>query len=428
MLWMLIVADDLTGAADCAVACAEYGLRSIVALDDCFEHDADVLAIDADTRVAGADQAAAATARLIREHARNNETLVYKKIDSTLRGNVAAEIAAALKARRAMTGDAQQPVVVFAPAFPANARTTVNGRVLVRGIPLEETDLWRYEPGAPPANLVEMMRPTGLRCAVLDLAAVRAGDLQKRLIDVAGEVDMLVCDAETDEDLRAVAEGSIATLGRSTVWAGSAGLAHHLPRAANLRCEPTAPHFPAVTGPMLFVIGSGSSISLQQAQILESRPDIVSVRIAPGVLRAGEALPEWRAHRAALERAFSAGVDTLVMMGAEEQLSSAQEPQLARALGDLVRPLGGAVGALVATGGETARAVLRGWGITNLMIVGEVEPGLPHSVAAGWRRPLPVLTKAGGFGRPETLLHCRHFLQSLGRGDATASTLSKGNV
>jgi uncharacterized protein YgbK (DUF1537 family) len=428
MVRMLIVADDLTGAADCAVACAGYGLRSFVALDDCRDCDADLLAIDANTRNSEPGWAKATTARLVREYAYSDETLVYKKVDSIMRGNVAAEIAGALKARRAICSRTPQTRAVLAPAFPANGRTTVNGRVLVRGIPLRETDLWRYEPTAPPSNLMEMMSATGLRCALVNLAAVRRNDLQQTMADLASDADVLICDAETDEDLAAIAEASMSLFGRSTVWAGSAGLAYHLPSAARLRGQAAAPPTPVTTGPTLFVVGSGSSVSHRQAEILESRPDIVSVRVTRGVLCAGDELPEWRAHRAVLERAFSAGVDSLVMVAAEEHLSTAQEPLLANALGELVRPFGDAAGALVATGGETARAVLRGWGIARLEILGEVEPGLPYSIATGQGRLLPVLTKAGGFGRPETFLHCRQFLQSLGRGDALPTTLSKGHV
>jgi uncharacterized protein YgbK (DUF1537 family) len=57
--------------------------------------------------------------------------------------------------------------------------------------------------------------------------------------------------------------------------------------------------------------------------------------------------------------------------------------------------------------------VLRGWGIPGLQILGEVEAGVPYSMTAGWRRPLPVLTKAGGFGKPEALVHCRQFLRGV---------------
>jgi 4-hydroxythreonine-4-phosphate dehydrogenase len=79
------------------------------------------------------------------------------------------------------------------------------------------------------------------------------------------------------------------------------------------------------------------------------------------------------------------------------------------------------VGALVATGGETARAILDTWGIQRLRLLGEVEPGLPWSVTDGWRRALIVLTKAGSFGSPGTLLHCRDFLR-----DAIRDTVMPG--
>jgi D-threonate/D-erythronate kinase len=425
MARMLILADDLTGAADCAVACAAYGLRTIVALDDCAKCNADVLAIDANTRAAEPDRAAAVMARLVDEHVRD-DMLVYKKIDSTLRGNVAAELAAALRARRALAGASQDIVALLAPAFPANGRTTVDCRLLVRGVPLAETDLWQYERKRPPSNLLEIMTEAGLRSTLVGLTAIREGDLCETMRKLACETDALLCDAETDEDLCAIANASMA-LDRRMIWAGSAGLAYHLPRAAGLRSELAAPTRLALMGPALYVVGSGSSVSRRQAQVLEAWPDVISVRIAPGVLLAGEELPEWRGHRAALERAFNAGVDVLVTVGAEGQVVSAQEPLLAAALGELVRPFAGAVGALVATGGETARAVFRAWGISQLQILGEVEPGLPYSAAIGWDRQLPVLTKAGGFGGPETLLRCREFLKSLGHGDAGHLPLNRGH-
>jgi 4-hydroxythreonine-4-phosphate dehydrogenase len=84
-------------------------------------------------------------------------------------------------------------------------------------------------------------------------------------------------------------------------------------------------------------------------------------------------------------------------------------------LANLVAECAGCAGGLVATGGETARAVLDRWEIQQLRLISEVEPGLPFSAAAHWRRELPILTKAGGFGRPDTLLRCRRFLQQLER-------------
>jgi 4-hydroxythreonine-4-phosphate dehydrogenase len=86
---------------------------------------------------------------------------------------------------------------------------------------------------------------------------------------------------------------------------------------------------------------------------------------------------------------------------------------LCAALAMLVKPCADRAAALVATGGETARAVIEGWGINRMRLIGEVERGLPFAIAQGWRRPLPILTKAGAFGRPDTLLHCMQFLATL---------------
>jgi D-threonate/D-erythronate kinase len=431
MARMLVIADDLTGAADCAVACASHGLRSMVVLGNCRDADADVLAIDANTRAMQPEQAAAEIARLMRAHGCGPETLVYKKIDSTLRGNVAVELAAVLEARRALASSGARTVAVLAPAFPATGRTTINGRQLVSGLPLEETALWQYETMPARSHIGEMLGAAQLRSALVALDTIRCGGeaLRGAMQKLSRDADVLVCDAETDEDLRAIAEASM-TLGPDTIWAGSAGLAYPLPPAAGLARQPNAQPKtrsgePLAMGPTLFVVGTGSSVSREQVRVLESWSDTVVLRTAPRILLAEAPLPEWRAHRALLERALSAGRDVAIIPEAEP-LPEGQGPMLAAALAELVQPLAEAAGALVATGGETARAIFDAWGIAALRIVGEVEPGLPYSIAAGWRRPLPVLTKAGGFGRPETLLHCRQFLRALDRAGAAQPAFSKG--
>jgi D-threonate/D-erythronate kinase len=106
---------------------------------------------------------------------------------------------------------------------------------------------------------------------------------------------------------------------------------------------------------------------------------------------------------------------------------SLYEPQLlAQALSDLVSKCSQFLGGLVATGGETARAVLDALGIHRLRLLGELEPGLPFSVADSWIRPLPVITKAGAFGSPQALIRCRDFLRELKR--APAGVPSKASV
>ena len=100
-----IIADDLSGATDSAVACAERGLDTVVALVDASDNGrAEAIAFDADTRRRSTDAAATETARLVRSHANMNGGILFKKIDSTLRGHIGAEIAALLSARQCTTG------------------------------------------------------------------------------------------------------------------------------------------------------------------------------------------------------------------------------------------------------------------------------------------------------------------------------------
>ncbi len=70
------------------------------------------------------------------------------------------------------------------------------------------------------------------------------------------------------------------------------------------------------------------------------------------------------------------------------------------------------VGALIATGGETARAVLAMSDITGLRLLREVEPGVPLAVSTGARQ-IPVITKSGSFGSRATLAHCVQVLRGL---------------
>jgi uncharacterized protein YgbK (DUF1537 family) len=216
LLEVLIIADDLTGAADCGAACAAHGLDAVVVLDDSggIPH-AEVVAFDANTRAMTPTLAAAETARIVREYPAR---IVYKKIDSTLRGNVGVEVAAALEAYRSMGHP--EAVAVVAPAFPAMGRTTKGGRMYAHGEAIENRD-----------------------------------------------IGLVLEDTETDEDLREIAARWMKHEG-GVVWAGSAGLARWLPEAAGL-ARGTAGAMPKVTGPIVFAVGSPSQRSQEQAVALK---------------------------------------------------------------------------------------------------------------------------------------------------------------
>jgi uncharacterized protein YgbK (DUF1537 family) len=227
LIEILIVADDLTGAADCGAAFAAHGFKTAVVLDGADETpDAEVVAFDANTRAMSPEGAAAETARIVREHPAR---IVYKKIDSTLRGNAEVEIAAALEAYR--ESGHPEAVAVVAPAFPAMGRTVKNGRLYVRG------------------EFVENARLPGM------------------------------IDAETEDDLPAIVARWIPkgiSDNRGVVWAGSAGLARCLARCL-AECAQGAPErspvvshvVPHALGPIIFAVGSPSLRSRDHVEALK---------------------------------------------------------------------------------------------------------------------------------------------------------------
>lgn len=415
---ILVIADDLTGAADSAVAFAGHGLHTVVALGPVIaEACAEVVSVDADTRRLSPRDAADETARLLRAHLSGCSAIVYKKIDSMMRGNIGEELAAVLETRRSLASTLAPVVAVLAPAFPAMGRTTVTGQQLLRGQPLASPASGRNNQIHGSSDIGGLLHSSHLQSTLLGLEQIRgdAGELQRIFKTLAQQADVIVCDAETEDDLSRVAEASM-VLGRETIWAGSAGLARHLPHAASITSSlPTSHSNSLAGGPTLFVVGSNSIPSLEQVEVLASESDIRIIRVPPGVLLDNETSSHGRAFVLELENALNSGVDVAVVPDWSVQLTIAEQARISSGLSALVSPFAHIVGGLLATGGATARAVLEAWGVNSLRLIGEVEPGLPFSVTSGWKRELPVITKAGEFGNRDSLLRCRQFIHDLPR-------------
>jgi uncharacterized protein YgbK (DUF1537 family) len=416
MLRVLILADDLSGAADCGAAFTGAGLSAIVALNDLgAEVHAEVLSIDLHTRSMKAGSAAEQTARLVRKYAHDRDLLLFKKIDSTLRGHVGVELVAALDAYRSLHAHSGRATAVFAPAFPSIGRSTIDGFQLAHGRPLHEMEIWRLQGLSHRSYIPHMLHSVGLKSALLPLEIVRSA--QRMLVETmrlsANDADVLVCDAETEADLEAIARASVALESRM-IWVGSAGLAYHLPAAAGLTTAavPDEIRLPPLTGPLLFIIGSLSGKSNEQVRLLSSTSETLRISVPPGVLLVGEESPHWQEYERALVEAVEHNRDVVLGAGTEFQVKMSERPLLSAALARMTFRVRAKVGALIAAGGETARTVLQSWGVTGLRLVGELGRGVPVSVTEDWTRRLLVITKAGDFGKPETLLHCSAFLHS----------------
>jgi len=179
------------------------------------------------------------------------------------------------------------------------------------------------------------------------------------------------------------------------LWAGSAGLALALGSIYPGPCAEDASVHRAPVRPVLVVVGSLSGVAREQVRRLVDEYGEVDVPV--GGERADAVQKAVEAAREAL-----AGGTCAVVRSPEERAASSES--ILRSLAEVAAILSeeGLFEGLVLTGGATAVGVARRLGASGIRLEGEVETGVPMGVLAG-PRPYPVVTKAGGFGGPDTL-------------------------
>lgn len=394
-----IVADDLTGAADSGAQLARAGYSVAVVFrgeSPPPDEDLDAVVMDTDSRML--DPKRARERVLEAGKTVKGARIVYKKLDSTLRGPLAAELVAALEA----TGRSR---IVVAPAFPGNGRSTRGGVQMVHGEPVHHTGLARdplpVREGHIP-SLLEDLDPI----ATLSIDDLKDPELVRRTVENSRCV---VADAEDDSHLEALAR-SIPDPS-SILWAGSAGLVSALGGVYPGTRSRAGTVSPVTARAAVAVVGSMSDVCREQLRRLTESPDVMSVPLDSSAVAGAwtEAMEDaLSAARAALEVgrsiALYSTLDGEVSDTGWDPAPDGKGRRIAGALAEVVARLSGEerVEALVLTGGDTAVHVARGLGATGILLEGELEPGVAVGRLIGPRR-CPVVTKAGGFGRPDTL-------------------------
>jgi uncharacterized protein YgbK (DUF1537 family) len=239
-----------------------------------------------------------------------------------------------------------------------------------------------------------MLATAGLVGEKLPLAVIRdAARLRRVLGDLATQSGKIaVCDAETDDDLARIAAASLA-LGGDVFYIGSAGLAHALAAATPVPAPPPL-RFTATGKGTLIVVGSLAEASRAAAKQLARTPDLRYLPIEPDALLAGNADPAFLDDVIA---GLDAGADVLVEIRTGTAPDLSIGPLLVEALATVLQPAASHIGALAATGGETAAALLSRFGVTGIRLVEEIEPGVALGLSIG-TLTIPVATKAGAFG------------------------------
>jgi uncharacterized protein YgbK (DUF1537 family) len=221
-LQILALADDMTGALEVGARFAASGIPTAVTTQ--WSEDAPAVVIDTETRHLPESEAACVVYELARKA--TAARLIYKKTDSTLRGNIAAELDAVARAFPASP-------LIYAPAYPVMGRTVRNGHLYVDGVLVTETEFAR-----DPLNPVHESHVQTLLARYPHAAAIR------------------VIDGETDADLDAAAR--LVTC----LAAGPAAFAHAIAKVLDVaRVAP--PPFPCLSR-CVVINGSLHQVSARQ--------------------------------------------------------------------------------------------------------------------------------------------------------------------
>lgn len=434
-----ILADDLTGAMDTGVQLAGAGLstglivrrEAPLALPAVF----DVLVLDTESRNIPPDLAAEAVRDQADRAFKAGNNLIYKKIDSTLRGNIGCEIEAALAA-------SGKKCALVAPAMPDNGRTTCNGRHDVHGLPLQETEFAK-DPFAPITSsfIPEILAAgTDLPVSLLPIVVIRQGaDAVRSHLQalIRQGIKIIVADAETNDDLAVLsaAAGSFSDM----LPCGAAELLRQLmlywtglPDWPGGKSQTTC-NCPEMMGrqdmapenkPVVVMSGSPAQISKQQIASVASRSDTTVINVDPARLLAGGQTSQQiiRQTFSKCGQALAAGRHVVIdasgssktvvynEAGGDTALMMLHGRLIRQALGEiafgLISQNRQEIGGLVIFGGDTACSILDRLETDVIQICGEVEPYIPEGrLIGGLCDGLRIVTKAGGFGNTATLDH-----------------------
>lgn len=398
----LILADDLTGAADCAIAFSRQGADATVGWKNAYpkvDERTQIFSYNADSRELSADESANLEQSVL-EKLWSPQAFLFCKIDSTLRGQPAAIITATIDFLTKKTG---RGIGILAPAFPATGRVTKGGRVFVNNSELEKTELWHRDHTYQTSDMKKIIEDTGLKAIVIGVDELRQGGNEfARLIEKyekENEKLVLIFDAEAEEDLQKIAN-FFAKANSSHFFIGSAGLAH----AFAARC-PVKPRKDIGTlqlkGGIMIVVGSLAEASRQAAKKLLATRMIEHFPISPEVLL--EDSGPLKAIARNIVRTLNEGGDVLVEITMGDHIDMSLGSQLAKKLACSLQETGNYLAGFAATGGETATYLMEALGINGITLEDEIEAGVSLGITWGKTRA-PVATKAGAFGDENSLV------------------------
>lgn len=405
-----VIADDFTGANDIGVQFALAGHKVNVLFDfspiNSETASADSISIYCtNSRDLTEGDAKNCLAKVL-EHVKA-DTVLLKKIDSTMRGNIGAEIAEILNST-------ERKMAIVAPASPSLGRTTENGLCLVNGLPLIDTE-FASDPKSPiRSSQISAIISNQYSQKIVELTKDKLipGALSSQLINLQKQgIKVVVIDADSLSDLKNITD-TVQTLPFSTVLVGSSDMGKILVKS-------THDAHPVFTQ-MLAIIGSMSEITQQQIELIQKRDDVCIIDFDISALFARGRISLVKELSQDIKKSLSAGLHTVVR-SCQDSRQRYEVDQLAmhhqvskQHIGNEIKAFLGEVtriaisdnapSCLYLSGGDIAMAIAQSLGVQGFSIKGQVENCVPWGeFSNNAYQGMVVMTKAGAFGDKTTL-------------------------
>jgi uncharacterized protein YgbK (DUF1537 family) len=424
---IVIIADDLTGAADTGVQfCPFYDntvLISYLQLSDAVAPaSGSAVALYTNSRALDMPTAHKRLRSVARRLSELKPFWLYKKIDSCLRGNPGAET-------EALIDELAYKASFIAPAFPEMGRTTVNGIHLIHGIPVGQTEISR-DPVTP-------VTESDLRTVIKSQCRYSVGHIPLNLLEeedtaLGDEIERQIregirhivfdttCRQHLDRIARLIFASShrILPVGSAGLAAGFGGL---LPSGPGLK---TYDHRSFEGGNHLLVCGTNSEVTRRQIKALAAAYPHEEIALDCGILADAPPRDAFLNCASLVRSKLSAKHVVVTMESPPHPAVSARLLHPQQTAQSLIAGLGrflAAVlteirpGLLFLTGGDTADAVITSAGAQGIRILNEVVTGMVQGTLIGGPLDgLPVVTKAGAFGRDDMLVVLHEILMGKG--------------
>ena len=376
---IVVIADDLSGAAELAGTAREAGLSAEVQTEFDPSSPAEVIAVDTDSRASNEADAIAKVSAIARQVVAAKPAWIYKKCDSVLRGHVLAEC-------RAIATVADKQRVLLIPANPGRQRVIRDGRYLVSGVPLDQSPFAR-----------DPQHPARTADVLANLSEKRDGIYSLRPTKAPHADGVSIPDVWESLHLRERAR----QVGPETLAAGAMEFFTALLRRTPLRSG-TAPEFETRSPLRLFACGSHAAWAGTRVRECQGR----GVPIVPMPRRIFEEdfedreIDQWADETVG---AFAIGDRVMIAIGGEK-ISGLPPGRLDSRLADAVRRVLNRVtiGQLCLEGGATAASVLGRCGWKRLQVGRAIAPGLARLQVLNNPAPL-VLIKPGSYPWPDAV-------------------------